>query len=119
MVFEHHRQPVLPHHKWRRRVVNSIWLAAAIVAFTLGLGVLGYHSIGGLPWIDAFLEAAMILGGMGAIAPMHNDAIKLFAAFYALLSGLVVISTTGVILAPWLHRMLHQFHAQDTTRDVK
>lgn len=119
MPFEHRHQPVLPRHKWLQRVVKSIWLAMILVVAALALGVLGYHEIGGLDWIDAFLEASMILGGMGAIAPMHNDAIKFFAACYALFSGFVVITTTGVILAPWLHRLLHQFHAHHKPHDAE
>ena len=89
-----------------------MWLAAIVVTVALLIGVLGYHGLGGLSWVDSILEASMILGGMGAIAPMHNDAVKLFASGYALLSGLVVLSTTGIIMAPWLHRLLHHFHRQ-------
>lgn len=111
MPYERRHEPLLPPRQWLRRVVGSVWLAASIVVAALGIGIVGYHEIGGLPWIDALLESSMILGGMGAIAPMRDDATKLFASFYALFSGLAVITTTGVILAPWLHRMLHWFHA--------
>lgn len=111
MFFEHSTDPLLPYAKWLRRVRNSAWLAAVFISVTLSIGVLGYHTLGGLPWIDAFLEASMILGGMGAVAPMTNDAVKLFASFYALFSGLVVLTTTAIILAPWLHRLLHS-HTQ-------
>lgn len=109
-MFEHHSQPILERSKWVKRVVQSVWLAAIVVAFALAIGVLGYHILGDLSWIDSILEASMILGGMGAIAPMKSDAVKLFASFYALLSGLVMVSSTGMILAPWLHRLLHHFH---------
>lgn len=87
-------------------------MAAVIVLIALLIGVLGYHFLGELPWIDALLEASMILGGMGAIAPMKNDAIKLFASVYALFSGLMVLSIMGIMLAPWLHRMLHFFYRE-------
>lgn len=95
------------HSVWLKRVARSAWLAAVVIAVALGIGVLGYHCIGGLGWVDALLEASMILGGMGAIAPMTDDKIKLFASAYALLSGLVVVSATSLILSPWLHRLIH------------
>ncbi len=62
--------------------------------------------------MDALLEASMILGGMGAVAPMQTDAIKLFASFYALMSGLIIVTSTGIFLTPFLHRLLHHFHAE-------
>ena len=108
--------PPLPynHADWLRRVLHSSKLALIIVVGALTLGVLGYHVVGELPWIDALLEASMILGGMGAVAPMHSDAVKLFASFYALFSGLVVVSTTGILLAPWIQRLIHHpHHAQE------
>ncbi len=88
-------------------MARSTWLSALIIGGALLLGILGYHFLGHLPWIDALLEASMILGGMGPVAPLYNDATKLFASFYALFSGLVVLSAMGIMLAPALHRMLH------------
>jgi hypothetical protein len=110
-MFEHSSQPILSHAQWINRVLKSVWLAVIIVSFALTIGVIGYHYLGNLPVIDAVLEASMILGGMGAVAPMTNDAVKLFASFYALMSGFVVLSTTTIVLAPWIHRLLHHFHA--------
>ena len=101
-----------PHPRWFTDVRHSILLAATIIALSLVVGVIGYHILGGLPWIDALLEASMILGGMGAISPMTNDAVKLFASFYALYSGLVILSTTGMLLAPWLHKLVYHTHRQ-------
>ncbi len=76
----------------------------------LGIGVFGYMTLGHLPLVDAILEASMILAGMGPVAPMNSVPAKLFASAYALMSGLVIIGTTAVILAPWVHRMLHYFY---------
>ncbi len=109
-MFEHHSQPLLSYKKWLKRVFQSVWLAVMIVTLALLLGIFGYHFIGEISWIDSILEASMILGGMGAVSPMKTDAVKLFASFYALLSGLVILTTTGIIIAPWLHRLLHHFH---------
>lgn len=101
-----------PHARWMTNVRRSAIMAACMVTASLLLGVLGYHLIGGLAWVDALLEASMILGGMGAIAPMQGDAMKLFASFYALFSGFVVLGTTGLLLAPWVHRLVYHTHRQ-------
>jgi hypothetical protein len=103
-------KPLLTHAQWRSNVFQSIRWALIVFGLSLGMGVVGYHYIAGLIWIDALLEASMILGGMGAIAPMEADAAKLFASFYALYSGLIVISTMAILLAPWLHRLVHRVH---------
>jgi len=95
------------------RVMRSFGLASLLAGSTLIAGILGYHLLGHLPWIDAILEASMILGGMGAVAPMANDAVKLFASAYALFSGLVVITTIGILMAPWLHRMMHRLYQEN------
>lgn len=76
----------------------------------LGLGVAGYHFTEHMPWIDALVNAAMILGGMGPVDSLHTTSGKLFASFYALFSGLVFITTAGILLAPAMHRMMHRFH---------
>lgn len=83
----------------------------------LSIGVLGYHFIAGLPWIDALLDASMILGGMGPVSALKSDGAKLFASAYALFSGLVFISVVAVTLAPILHRVLHKFHIDEA--DIK
>lgn len=113
LKFENKRDPVLSHGLWIKRILNTVWLALLVIAVSLTIGITGYHFISGLPWIDAILEASMILGGMGAVAPMTTDAAKLFASAYALMSGLIIITTTGILLAPFLHRMMHHFHADD------
>lgn len=107
-------------HRWFTQVRRSVTLAVCIIVVSLAIGIVGYHFLGGLSWIDAVLEAAMILGGEGPIAPMQNDAVKLFASGYALYSGLVLLSTTGLLLAPWLHQIMYHTHRQarrDAQRD--
>jgi hypothetical protein len=78
----------------------------------LAIGVLGYHWIDQLDWVDSILEASMILGGMGPVNPLRNDGAKIFAAGYALFSGLILIGVMGIILTPITHRMLHKFHVE-------
>ena len=88
----------------------SFSMALAMIAAALGLGIGGYHWIAGLGWIDSVLNAAMILGGMGPVDRLDTTGAKLFAAAYAIFSGLVFISVMGVVLAPVMHRIIHKFH---------
>ena len=83
-----------------------------IVGCAVGIGTVGYHTSGRLPWIDSFLNASMILSGMGPVDRMETSGAKLFAAFYALFSGLVFIGVSGLIAAPWIHRLLHWVHLE-------
>lgn len=91
-------------------MARHLWLALLVVAFGLGLGILGYHFLAGLGWIDSLLNASMILGGMGPVDPLHGSVAKLFASFYALFSGLAFIGVTAVLIAPFAHRLLHRLH---------
>ncbi len=80
------------------------------MAGSLGLGVLGYHLLGGLSWLDALVNASMILTGMGPVNVVATVAGKLFASFYALFSGVAFLTIVAVLLAPVVHRFLHRFH---------
>ncbi len=84
---------------------------------SLSIGILGYHFIAGLRWVDSLLDAAMILSGMGPVSPLPSDGAKVFASVYALFSGVVFISATGILLSPVFHRVLHRFHIEE--RDLK
>ena len=110
--YEAKHHPVLRRKDFAKRMAKSFALAFSLVALSLLAGMAGYHYLENLDWIDAFLNAAMILGGMGPVATVQTFEGKLFAGFYALYSGLVVIAVAGVIFAPVAHRMLHKFHAQ-------
>ena len=89
-MYEHRKQPLLSAAKFTRRVIRHFALALLILAVGLGIGVLGYHCLGELNWIDALLNASMILGGMGPVDPPHSSAAKIFASAYALFAGLVL-----------------------------
>lgn len=91
----------------------SVLVAAGLIFVALLLGILGYHFIAGFDCIDSILEASMILGGMGPINPLPSPEAKLFAAAYALFSGLVFIAIMGILLSPVTHRMLHKFHIDE------
>jgi hypothetical protein len=113
--FEAKHQPVLSRAQFAKRMLRSLGIAVVMVMVSLLAGMCGYHFLENLPWIDAFLNASMILGGMGPVDPVKSPGGKLFAGCYALYSGLVVIATTGVLLMPILHRILHKFHAEEKT----
>jgi hypothetical protein len=98
-------------------MARSLVLAFAMVLVSLGIGMAGYHGFEGLPWLDAFLNAAMILSGMGPVAPLQTHGGKLFAGCYALFSGLALISVVAVIFAPLFHRFLHKFHLEADSRE--
>lgn len=118
-MFEHHTKPLLPRRVYYRRLARSAALGAGVLAAALGLGMIGYHALEKLPWIDAFLNAAMILSGMGPVATLQTEAGKLFAGGYALFSGIALITTLGIIFAPVVHRFLHKFHLEDEERGEK
>ena len=109
-MYEHRRQPLLPRPAFYARLVRSFGLAGAIVLGSLGLGMVGYHFLEHLPWLDAFLNASMILSGMGPLGELKTDAGKIFAGTYALFSGIMFISAAGILLAPVAHRVMHKFH---------
>ncbi len=112
-MFEHKSQKLLPWPKFVGRMALSFLLAFGIVAAALGIGVLGYHYIVRLAWIDAVLNAAMILTGMGPVDTMKDAPSKLFASAYALFSGVVFLSAVSIVLAPVFHRVLHHFHLDE------
>jgi hypothetical protein len=119
-VFEHHHAPLIPFPAFLRRVVKSATFAAFLIAIALGIGVVGYHTIEDLPWIDAILNASMILGGMGPVNELHTTTGKLFASGYALFSGLVFVIVAGIVIAPILHHFFHWFHIEESkNREVK
>lgn len=113
MEFERRSEPLLPFDQFLKRIIRYTFFSFVLIGFSLGIGVLGYHFINGLPWIDALLNACMILTGMGPIDPMKNDAAKLFASFYSIFSGVVFLSTVAVFLAPIVHRFLHKLHVDE------
>jgi hypothetical protein len=113
MNFEHRSEPVLPFDQFIKRIFRYTFFSFLLLGVSLGIGVLGYHYINDLPWIDALLNASMILTGMGPIDPMKNDAAKLFASFYSIFSGVVFLSTVAVFLAPIAHRFLHKLHVDE------
>jgi hypothetical protein len=109
--YEHISQPVAKLPRYLRRQLRSLGFGIVLIAVALFAGMLGYHKLVGLTWIDAYENAAMILSGMGPLAAPATDAGKIFAGTYALFSGIAVLAIAGVIAAPLVHRFLHRLHA--------
>jgi hypothetical protein len=118
-MYEHHTKPLLPRKVYYQRLAHHAAMGVGVIAVSLGIGMAGYHWLEKLPWIDAFLNAAMILSGMGPVANLQTNAGKLFAGCYALYSGIALITVLGIIFAPVIHRFLHKFHLEDEGRKVK
>ena len=113
MQNEHRAPRPLPHRHFIRGLMrNGAWAALA-VAVSDGVGTVGYHWFAGFKWIDSFLNASMLLGGMGPVGDLPNDGAKLFASVFALYSGLVFLVVAGLMVAPVFHRVLHRFHWED------
>jgi hypothetical protein len=117
MGLERRHQPLLPAHQFRRRLISYGVLASSLIAFSLGIGMIGYRVFAGLSWIDALLNASMILTGMGPVNPMTTVAAKLFASAYAIFSGVAFLTSFGVLAAPMFHRFLHRFHLEVANED--
>jgi hypothetical protein len=112
-MYEHRNEPLLSTAKFLKRVARHWMTGFGVLFFGLGVGILGYHYIARLSWIDSLLNASMILGGMGPVDPLKTNAAKIFASCYALFSGLAFIGIVSVLLAPFVHRLLHRVHAEE------
>lgn len=112
-MYEHRTHRLLAWRDFLRRAARHFLWGVLILTCAVGLGTLGYHALGQLEWIDAFLNASMILGGMGPVDRMETTAAKVFAALDALFSGLVFVGLIGIVLAPWIHRLFHWMHLEE------
>jgi hypothetical protein len=111
-MYERRHEPLLSRAAFLHRLSTHASIALVIIAGSLTVGILGYHLLEDLHWVDALLNAAMILGGMGPVSELHTASGKIFASLYALYSGLIVLVVAGIVFAPVLHRFLHHFHLE-------
>lgn len=116
-MLEHRTRPLLDPRRFLLRQLRYLGMALFIVLLSLALGVWGYMHLAGLGFVDAFLNASMILGGMGPVDVLIDDQAKVFAAVYALYSGIALLTTVAVILTPLMHRMLHALHLTEGTSE--
>ena len=113
LAYERRQDQLAPRSVFIKRITASLLLALGLIVTALAIGIVGYHIIGGLGWIDSLLEASMILGGMGPVHELRDDASKVFASIYALFSGVFFIALMGIMLSPVAHRVMHKFHIDE------
>jgi hypothetical protein len=112
LEFERRSEPLASQQEFAQRMLRYGLTTSGIILFSLAIGMIGYHYLESLSWIDSLLNASMILGGMGPIGVLHTNAGKVFASFYALYSGIILLASVGVLATPIFHRILHHFHLE-------
>ena len=119
--YEHKKKPLLPVMLFYRRMLNNFFLAAIIIIASLLIGIAGYMVFANMEFVDALLNASMILGGMGPVDSLTSNQAKYFASFYSLFSGITFLSTVALLLTPAIHRTMHKFHleTEDELSDKK
>jgi hypothetical protein len=113
-MYEHRNEALISHGAFLRRLAKHGGVALVLIVCSLGIGILGYHILEGLSWLDALVNASMLLGGMGPVDQLHTPAGKIFASFYALYSGMIFLVIAGLLFVPVFHRILHRFHMDES-----
>ena len=116
-MYEKNSQPLLPRKQFILRLFYHFMTGSVVLLISLGIGIIGYHTFGHLSWLDALLNASMILSGMGPVDAMITVGGKWFASLYALLSGMIFLGVAGIIIAPVIHRFLHFMHLEAENED--
>jgi len=111
--FEHRNEKLIPRRKFYLRVFKFAMISLLILLVSLGIGVVGYMEFEKMSWVDAFLNSAMLMGGMGPVGTLQTNAGKVFAGVYALYCGFILLVSVGVFIAPIFHRFLHYFHIEE------
>ena len=111
-MFEHRRQTLLPQRVFYARLGRAAMLGLAIITGSLLCGMAGYHFLEKLSWLDSFVNASMILSGMGPLGELKTTGGKLFAGCYAIFSGVAFLTSVAVVFAPLFHRFIHKFHLE-------
>ena len=112
-MYEHHKQALASRGTFIGRLRRNGLISLSLLSFSLGIGMLGYHFLEQLTWLDSLLNASMILGGMGPVDKIETAAGKVFASIYALYSGVILLASVGILITPIFHRFLHRFHLAD------
>jgi len=111
-MYETKHHAIIPREAFLARMMGQLFVVLVATGLSLAVGIAGYHYTEQMDWLDALLNASMILGGMGPVDSLHTDAGKWFASFYSIYSGFFLIVCGGLLLAPAFHRILHHFHAK-------
>ena len=115
--YENKNSPLLPKEKFHERLRKNILTACVFLAFSLFIGMAGYHFLGSLSWVDSLLNASMILTGMGPVNALTTDTAKIFASCYSIFSGVAFLTIVAVIIAPIAHRFMHKFHLSEENEE--
>lgn len=118
-MYEHHKQPLASRKVFIGRLRRNGLIGASLLLISLTIGMFGYHFLEDLSWIDALLNVSMILGGMGPVNQIKTEPGKIFASFYAIYSGVILLASVGILITPIFHRFLHRFHLADELDDEK
>jgi len=111
-IFEHHKQPLAPRKVFLRRVAKCVRVAFLLLAVSISMGAAVYHYVEGFSWVDALMNAVMIMTGLGLVNTLHTTQAKIFTTFYAVLTAIVFYMVLAIIFAPLIHRFLHEFHLE-------
>jgi hypothetical protein len=118
-MYEKKHQPLASKKEFKKRIIKVLKIDVCLLVVSLGIGMIGYGVFEGCNLEDSFLNASMILGGMGPVKPLENPAAKWFAGCYALFSGITFLSAFAILSAPILHRFLHKFHIDEEKNEEK
>lgn len=105
-------KPLAPRGVFAMILLRNLAVVAALIAASLAIGAIGYHAFAGLSWLDATLNASMILTGMGPVDPLVTRAAKIFGIAYSLFSGVAFLTIVAILLAPAVHRLIHRLHLE-------
>jgi len=111
-IFEHHKQPLVSKDVFVKRVIKCFWVAGLLLAGSIFAGALVYHFVEGFSWVDAVMNAIMIMTGLGLVDTLHSPQAKIFTCFYAIITAIVFYMVLAIIFAPLIHRFLHEFHLE-------
>jgi hypothetical protein len=111
-IFEHHKQPLVSKDVFKQRVIRCVLVAGLLLSSTILMGALIYKYVEGQPWVNAFMNAIMIMTGLGLVDTLHTTVAKVFTCFYAIITAIVFYMVLAIIFAPLIHRFLHEFHLE-------
>jgi hypothetical protein len=111
-MFEHRNEKLLPRNLFIKRLAKFALISLSLVVVSLIIGMIGYYMLEGYSWVDSFLNAAMLMGGMGPVGTLHSESGKIFAGIFALYCGFIELVAIGIFAAPLFHRFLHHFHLE-------
>ena len=111
-ILEHHQQPLVARGVFLKRVATCLWIAALLVTVSISIGAVAYHWMEGFSWVDATMNAVMIMTGLGLVDALHSTQAKIFTCFYAIFTALIFYMALAIVFAPLIHRFLHRFHLE-------